>query len=153
VPGWSSGDPTRDAVVIWTRVNHPASAVAVCWVVARDAALTEVVAGGYTIAERERDWTVHVDVSALAAGHTYRYGFEAAGEVSPAQYRRDPDVQAMHAAPPVIATPDDHELADGAWRDAGDVHASMAVEHRAGVGGRGGPRPRRSEARQTTRRG
>ena len=40
-----------------------------------------------------------------------------------AQYRRDPDVQAMHARLPVIATLDDHELADGAW-------AGGATEHR-----------------------
>ncbi len=39
-----------------------------------------------------------------------------------AQYRSDPDVQAMHAAHPLIATLDDHELADGAWRDGGSEH-------------------------------
>ena len=40
------------------------------------------------------------------------------------QYRRDPDTQAMHARHPLIATLDDHELADGAWRDG-------SVEHRS----------------------
>lgn len=39
-----------------------------------------------------------------------------------AQYHRDPDVQAMHAALPIIATVDDHEFADGAWRGGADVH-------------------------------
>src|SRR5262245_18612481 len=39
-----------------------------------------------------------------------------------AQYRRDPDVQRLHAAHPVIATIDDHEFADGAWRDGADNH-------------------------------
>jgi phosphodiesterase/alkaline phosphatase D-like protein len=39
-----------------------------------------------------------------------------------AQYRSDPDVQAMHAAHPLIATLDDHELADGAGRDGGSEH-------------------------------
>jgi alkaline phosphatase D len=38
------------------------------------------------------------------------------------QYRRDPDVQALHAAHPVIATLDDHEFADGAWRCGSDNH-------------------------------
>jgi alkaline phosphatase D len=38
------------------------------------------------------------------------------------QYHRDPDVQAMHAALPLIATVDDHEFADGAWRGGADVH-------------------------------
>ncbi len=39
-----------------------------------------------------------------------------------AQYHSDPDVQAMHAALPIISTVDDHEFADGAWRGGGDVH-------------------------------
>jgi alkaline phosphatase D len=38
------------------------------------------------------------------------------------QYRRDPDVQRLHAAHPVIATLDDHEFADGAWRDSATEH-------------------------------
>ncbi|MEX2031664.1 MAG: alkaline phosphatase D family protein, partial [Dehalococcoidia bacterium] len=32
-----------------------------------------------------------------------------------AQYRGDPDVQALHLAHPIIATLDDHEFADGTW--------------------------------------
>lgn len=39
-----------------------------------------------------------------------------------AQYRRDPDVQAVSAAHPFIATLDDHEFADGAWRDGATEH-------------------------------
>ena len=39
-----------------------------------------------------------------------------------AQYRLDPDVQAMHAAHPMIASLDDHEFADGAWRGGSDNH-------------------------------
>jgi alkaline phosphatase D len=38
------------------------------------------------------------------------------------QYRADPDVQRLHAAHPVIATLDDHEFADGAWRDGATEH-------------------------------
>jgi alkaline phosphatase D len=38
------------------------------------------------------------------------------------QYRRDPDVQRLHAALPMIATLDDHELADGAWAGGSDAH-------------------------------
>lgn len=41
-----------------------------------------------------------------------------------AQYHLDPQLQALHAAHPMIATLDDHELADGAWRDG-------SVEHQA----------------------
>jgi alkaline phosphatase D len=39
-----------------------------------------------------------------------------------AQYHRDPDVQALHLALPVIAALDDHELADGAWAGGSDAH-------------------------------
>jgi len=38
------------------------------------------------------------------------------------QYRRDPDVQALHLALPIIPTLDDHELADGAWSGGSDAH-------------------------------
>ena len=39
-----------------------------------------------------------------------------------AQYRRDPDVQALHLALPLICALDDHELADGAWAEGSDAH-------------------------------
>ena len=39
-----------------------------------------------------------------------------------AQYRRDPDVQELHQRLPMIATLDDHELADGAWADGASEH-------------------------------
>ena len=39
-----------------------------------------------------------------------------------AQYRADPDTQAMHHAHPLLATLDDHEFADGAWRGGADEH-------------------------------
>lgn len=44
-----------------------------------------------------------------------------------AQYRSDPDVQRLHRALAVIATLDDHELADGAWKDGSSAHRS--AEH------------------------
>ena len=39
-----------------------------------------------------------------------------------AQYRGDPDIQALHLTHPVIATLDDHEFADGTWRDGSSWH-------------------------------
>jgi alkaline phosphatase D len=39
-----------------------------------------------------------------------------------AQYRLDPDVQALHLAHPLIATVDDHEFADGAWKGGSTEH-------------------------------
>ncbi len=39
-----------------------------------------------------------------------------------AQYRSDPDLQALHARHPVLAVWDDHELAGGAWRGGAAAH-------------------------------
>lgn len=39
-----------------------------------------------------------------------------------AQYRRDPDLQALHAAHPLIAVWDDHEFANDAWRGGAQNH-------------------------------
>ncbi|MEO6579259.1 MAG: alkaline phosphatase D family protein, partial [Candidatus Limnocylindria bacterium] len=39
-----------------------------------------------------------------------------------AQYHHDPDAQRMHRTHPMIATVDDHEFADGAWRGGSDAH-------------------------------
>jgi alkaline phosphatase D len=39
-----------------------------------------------------------------------------------AQYRTDPDLQAVHAAMPMIAVWDDHEVANDAWRDGAESH-------------------------------
>ncbi|NES44952.1 alkaline phosphatase D family protein [Moorena sp. SIO3B2] len=38
------------------------------------------------------------------------------------QYHRDPDLQRLRASLPIIATLDDHEFADGAWRDGASEH-------------------------------
>jgi alkaline phosphatase D len=38
------------------------------------------------------------------------------------QYHRDPDVQSLHRALPIVPTLDDHELADGAWAGGSDAH-------------------------------
>jgi alkaline phosphatase D len=84
VHGVASGDPTTDAVVIWTRISgHTAPAVDVTWTVALDPRFDLVVATGHTQATIEHDWTVHVDVPGLQPGTAYHYRFEAAGQQSP----------------------------------------------------------------------
>ncbi len=54
-----------------------------------------------------------------------------------AQYKTDADLQTMHAAHPVIAVWDDHELANDAWRDGaenhGDGDGSWAVRRDAAI--------------------
>lgn len=39
-----------------------------------------------------------------------------------AQYRSDPDLQALHAAHPMIAVWDDHEITNDAWRNGAENH-------------------------------
>jgi alkaline phosphatase D len=39
-----------------------------------------------------------------------------------AQYRTDPDLQALHAAMPMIAVWDDHEISNDTWRDGAENH-------------------------------
>jgi alkaline phosphatase D len=39
-----------------------------------------------------------------------------------AQARSDPEMQRMHARHPIIAIPDDHEVADNRWRDGAKKH-------------------------------
>ncbi len=84
--GVASGDPLPDGFIIWTRVTqlrrNPAPNLPVSWVVATDAALTQVVASGDTFATKEADYTVKVDVRGLQAGSTYFYGFQALGRNS-----------------------------------------------------------------------
>jgi len=43
-----------------------------------------------------------------------------------AQYKSDPDSQALHAAVPLIAVWDDHESANDAWRDGAENHSPAA---------------------------
>ncbi|MEY2476829.1 MAG: alkaline phosphatase [Actinomycetota bacterium] len=81
--GVASGDPTATSVILWTRVTtDSAGAVPMAWRVARDAALTDVVATGTTVAAPERDHTVKVDVGGLQPGAWYFYEFEALGKRS-----------------------------------------------------------------------
>ena len=80
----ASGDPTPDSVVLWTRVTVAAGdTVAVRWIVATDAALTQPVAEGSVPAVPSADHTVHVSVSGLQPATTYWYGFEVGAERSP----------------------------------------------------------------------
>jgi len=82
--GVASGDPTADAVILWTRAtprDAGVSSLPVDWLITSDPALREVVARGRATADAARDYTVKVDVAGLAPGTTYWYRF-ASGEVA-----------------------------------------------------------------------
>lgn len=79
--GVASGDPRQDRVVLWTRVE-PAGAgrdaaddIAVDFVVARDEALTDIVARGTLTAAASADHTVRLVPTGLAPGGRYFYRF------------------------------------------------------------------------------
>jgi alkaline phosphatase D len=82
-------------------------------------------AGYRALAARDVDLVVHVgdyiyeDGQADARPHVppHRCVTEADYLTRYAQHRADPDLQALHAAHPMVAVWDDHEVAGNAWRD------------------------------------
>ena len=79
--GVASGDPLADRVILWTRIDPEggSATIPVGWIVFTDLGDPEgsVVASGTEDARPERDWTVKIDVSGLAAHTTYFYEFAA----------------------------------------------------------------------------
>lgn len=75
--GVASGDPRPDHFVLWTHAAPPprGGSVDVDWVVATDAALTNVVRRGRETASAASDHTVKVRVDALSPDSRYHYGF------------------------------------------------------------------------------
>lgn len=83
--GVASGDPLKDAVVLWTRatpVDSSSSQVSGEWLVARDRDLSDVVVSGHFTTDARSDWTVKIDASGLDADRWYWYAFRAAGSSS-----------------------------------------------------------------------
>ncbi|MFF9620826.1 alkaline phosphatase D family protein [Streptomyces griseosporeus] len=90
--GVASGDPLPDGILLWTRVTPTAEAIPgsgtgpdtpVEWVVARDRALTDIVAKGSVTATAASDHTVKADVRGLAPATDYFFRFSAGGTDSP----------------------------------------------------------------------
>ncbi|MDO0915660.1 alkaline phosphatase D family protein [Streptomyces sp. DT2A-34] len=95
--GVASGDPLPDGVLLWTRVTPTAEAVPgsglgpdteVSWIVARDKALTNIVAKGSTTATAASDHTVKADIRGLEPATDYWFRFSAGGTDSPAARTR-----------------------------------------------------------------
>ena len=85
--GVASGDPTRSAVVIWTRAvpaGGGASVVDVGYQVSADPEFRTLLTEGTTATSAERDFTVKVDIVGLDPGTTYYYRFRAGRVLSPA---------------------------------------------------------------------
>ncbi|MGC2997671.1 alkaline phosphatase D family protein [Streptomyces sp. G35A] len=90
--GVASGDPLPDGILLWTRVTPAPEAVPgsgvgpdteVSWTVARDRALTDVVARGSALATAASDHTVKADIRGLRPATDYWFRFSAGGTDSP----------------------------------------------------------------------
>jgi alkaline phosphatase D len=90
--GVASGDPTDDAVVLWTRLapdplapggGMPEEAVRVAWEVAEDERFARIVARATTDAAPQRAHAVHVDVDGLRPARPYWYRFRVGSWESP----------------------------------------------------------------------
>ncbi|WP_083370513.1 alkaline phosphatase D family protein [Flavobacterium frigidimaris] len=76
IHGVASGDPTIEAVMLWTHINTTISGVCnVEWQVANDAAFKDIIKKGAVTTSSERDYTVKVDVSGLLSNQVYYYRF------------------------------------------------------------------------------
>ncbi|MEO1433996.1 MAG: alkaline phosphatase D family protein [Bacteroidota bacterium] len=82
--GVASGDPLKDAVIIWTRVTPEFQhQIEVDYLVAEDESFEKIVAKGHVHTDSTKDYTVKLDVKGLQPGTHYFYKFQALGAVSP----------------------------------------------------------------------
>ena len=83
----------------------------------------EYAPGGYASAQAERMGRVVQPGKETVTLDDYRRRY--------AQYRSDPDLQALHAAHPMIAIWDDHEIANDAWRNGAENHQAGEGDYAA----------------------
>lgn len=76
----------------------------------------EYARGGYASANAEQLGRQVLPASEIVTLADYR--------TRHAQYRSDPDLQALHAAAPMIAVWDDHEIANDTWQNGAENHQS-----------------------------
>ncbi|WP_394222847.1 alkaline phosphatase D family protein [Alteromonas gracilis] len=85
--GVASGDPLKDAVIIWTRAAPVSGSglvkANIFWEMANDSAFSDVISSGFVEAKASHDFTVKVDVSGLTPARRYFYRFKSANNVSP----------------------------------------------------------------------
>ena len=82
--GVASGDPTSDAVIIWTRITPdplppPDDLVEVSWEIATDLDMINIVNSGTAYTSDAQDYTVKIDVNGLSPYTCYYYKFDFEG--------------------------------------------------------------------------
>ncbi|WP_147918249.1 alkaline phosphatase D family protein [Ruania zhangjianzhongii] len=90
--GIASGDPLRNAVVLWTRLApekfapygglDPSASIPVHWQVSKDENFTTIAREGTELAHPEYYFSVHADARGLRPSYTYFYRFIAGDYVS-----------------------------------------------------------------------
>lgn len=80
--GVASGDPTDNAVIIWTRITTNDPNATVNWSVATDPSMNTIVTSGTYTTDALVDFTVKVDVTNLNPNTSYYYQFETSGQYS-----------------------------------------------------------------------
>jgi alkaline phosphatase D len=81
--GVASGDPTPEAVVIWTKLTPETEAAAsIHWQIASDSLFLTVLQQGNVTTSANENWTVSVDVHGLEPNHFYFYRFDYQGKMS-----------------------------------------------------------------------
>lgn len=74
--GVASGDPTNDAVILWTRITTEFSGICnVEWQIANDDAFKNIVKKGFVTTSQDRDYTVKIDATNLGSNQVYFYRF------------------------------------------------------------------------------
>ena len=92
--GVASGDPTAEAVILWTRLapdplaadgagGMPQEEADVAWEIASDAAFAKVVGAGVFTTTAAHGHSAHVDATGLEPGTDYHYRFHYADWTSP----------------------------------------------------------------------
>jgi alkaline phosphatase D len=80
--------------------------------------LYEYARGGYASANAEQLGRLSQPATEILSLADYR--------MRHAQYKTDPDLQALHAAAPMIAIWDDHEIANDTWANGAENHQAAA---------------------------
>lgn len=119
-----TGAVDRVRLAVFSCSNYPAGYFNVYAAAARDGAFDAAVhlgdyiyeygAGGYASDTAAALGRLSVPPTEITQLSDYRRRY--------AQYRTDPDLQALHAAMPIIAVWDDHEIANDTWTGGAENH-------------------------------
>ena len=129
--GVASGDPLKDAVILWPRVsNASGESLKLNWQVARDEALSDIVASGVAKTDADRDYTVKVDARGLPSDALLYYRFAIGDNVSPVGRTRTLPAGSVDAARFAVVSCSNHPYGFfNAYRDIAEHDDLDAVIH------------------------